>query len=68
MLFVRPQVSTSTTRMATQPKVTCHGAGLVSGDADIKNKFTVFVPKGKIGGISVAFEGKQSIESLVSQS
>lgn len=39
-------------------KVTCHGAGLVSGDADLKNSFTVFVEKGNIGGISVAFEGK----------
>lgn len=38
-------------------KVTCHGAGLVSADADIKNAFTVFVEQGKISGISVAFEG-----------
>lgn len=41
-------------------KVTCHGAGLVSADADLKNSFTVFVEKGKISGISVAFEGKLS--------
>lgn len=39
-------------------KITCHGAGLVSGDADFKNSFTVFVEQGNIGGISVAFEGK----------
>lgn len=55
MLFARPQAIT--TKMA-QTKVTCHGAGLVAGDADFKNSFTVFVEKGKIGGISVAFEGK----------
>jgi len=54
MLFARPQ---ATLRMS-QTKVTCHGAGLVSGDADRKNSFTVFVQQGKIGGISVAFEGK----------
>ena len=47
--------------MATAPKVTCHGAGLVSADADFKNSFTVFVQQGKIGGISVAFEGKQGL-------
>lgn len=45
----------SAIRMAA--KVTCHGAGLVSGDADLKNSFTVFVQQGNIGGISVAFEG-----------
>lgn len=56
MLFVRPQAITA--KMA-QTKVTCHGAGLVAGDADFKNSFTVFVEKGKIGGISVAFEGKR---------
>ena len=39
-------------------KITCHGAGLVSADTDLKNSFTVFVDKGKISGISVAFEGK----------
>lgn len=54
MLFARPQ---ATLRMAST-KVTCHGAGLVAGDADFKNSFTVFVPQGKIAGISVAFEGK----------
>lgn len=54
MLFARPQ---ATLRMAST-KVTCHGAGLVAGDADRKNSFTVFVQQGKIGGISVAFEGK----------
>lgn len=51
MLFARPLVKMS------QAKITCHGAGLVSADADLKNSFTVFVEKGKIGGISVAFEG-----------
>lgn len=56
MLFARPQL---TTKMAST-KVTCHGAGLVAGDADRKNSFTVFVQQGKIGGISVAFEGKIS--------
>lgn len=54
MLFARPQ---ATLKMAST-KVTCHGAGLVAGDADFKNSFTVFVQQGKIGGISVAFEGK----------
>lgn len=54
MLFARPQ---ATLRMASS-KVTCHGAGLVAGDADRKNSFTVFVDKGKVSGISVAFEGK----------
>lgn len=49
---------TSLFRMASQAKVTCHGAGLVSADADFKNSFTVFVQQGKIGGISVAFEGE----------
>lgn len=44
--------------MSAQSKVTCHGAGLVSADADFKNSFTIFVQQGKIGGISVAFEGK----------
>lgn len=50
--------STSATVKMAHHKVTCHGAGLVSGDADFKNSFTVFVEQGKIGGISVAFEGK----------
>lgn len=45
-------------------KVTCHGAGLVSGDADLKNSFTVFVKDGNIGGISVAFEGRFNIEEI----
>lgn len=59
MLFARPQSTTtsSPSRMASA-KVTCHGAGLVAADADRKNSFTVFVQQGKIGGISVAFEGK----------
>lgn len=65
MLFARPhsnqhQLQQQKHQQQAQgmAKVTCHGAGLVSGDADFKNSFTVFVEKGNIGGISVAFEGK----------
>jgi len=44
------------------PKVTVHGAGLVTGEAGKPNSFTIFVQGGSIGNLSVAFEGPSKPE------
>lgn len=60
MLFSRQ--SSRPGMAAAAPKITVHGAGLVSGQAQTANTFTIFVQGGSIGNLSVAFEGPSKPE------